>query len=569
MTGRTTLLALLRLAAVSALLFAGKVALAADRLDIADSFCTLATQSDLGAEDIAARTASLDCGRDRFSRKARYLWAYAVLPAQAFPAGALRFEGDSPPFDGLMLQVWRADGSVASRHFSATEIAAHWTAGTRFSVPLSDAGSRPVAVAARFENLWSTSTVATAEIMTEERAREERLSRLVTLALYCGFAAVPIIYSLAFFFVLRHRFMLLHAAMSACVVAYTFSSSNLIMHFVPGTDLWTRTLMSYCALALAGALSGFFMTAFMEAGAIGRRLRDVVHASAAILLGTCLFMVTLAPELPFTARNIYHASFVPMIACILFALVIGLRRGSRAARFIAIGWGALILGAFDRIARGLDLYVAPNEFDFALYFGLVFEAIVTALGVADRVIMLKRERDMALQREARLTELAETDDLTGLYNRRTLEARFDELGARGSKRALAIIDIDHFKAINDSFGHLVGDRVLCALASALRTHCGAAATAARIGGEEFAIVYVVDSPGLLRSRIAALRSEIARSIAAEVPELGRPVTVSAGVAVATGLGFADAHLAADVLLYNAKRSGRDRASFREDLAVAA
>ncbi len=162
-----------------------------------------------------------------------------------------------------------------------------------------------------------------------------------------------------------------------------------------------------------------------------------------------------------------------------------------------------------------------------------------------------------------LREQAIRDPLTGLFNRRYLTETFDRELTRAAREqqpvSVVILDIDHFKDLNDTFGHAVGDRVLQHLARLLQTHTRQGDIACRWGGEEFVVVM----PGA-RVEVAAQRADQwRRAILAEsILAHSRPVqvTVSAGVAAAPEHGHtSDALLeAADRALYAAKAAGRNQ-----------
>lgn len=173
-----------------------------------------------------------------------------------------------------------------------------------------------------------------------------------------------------------------------------------------------------------------------------------------------------------------------------------------------------------------------------------------------------------VENELRLRTVAVRDHLTGLYNRRF----FDELGDREWRRSkreafplsVLMVDIDYFKAFNDTYGHTAGDRVLAQVADCLRTTFRRAADfLARYGGEEFAAVLPsTDRAGGLRAgqRLCEGIEKLA------IPHGGSPqgiVTVSIGVATAdaktpTTASLQDHIVAADAALYRAKRAGRAR-----------
>jgi len=157
-----------------------------------------------------------------------------------------------------------------------------------------------------------------------------------------------------------------------------------------------------------------------------------------------------------------------------------------------------------------------------------------------------------------ITLLAATDMLTGVANRRTLEENLDRMFAQASRAAqpisVVMVDIDHFKHINDTFGHQVGDQTLQRVARALQQGCRSSDLVARYGGEEFVVVLPdTDLAGAataaenLRRRIFGLDAE---------PR----VTVSLGVATFPLHGGSPDHIlsAADAALYQSKSAGRNR-----------
>lgn len=168
------------------------------------------------------------------------------------------------------------------------------------------------------------------------------------------------------------------------------------------------------------------------------------------------------------------------------------------------------------------------------------------------------------RRYKRATLLSVTDDLTGLYNHRhfqqTLGAALGDAYLHGSPLCLALLDIDYFKRVNDTYGHLYGDQVLRALATAVKKILPPGASLARYGGEEFAVIFRHTD----LEHAVAVCEEIRRTVeAVPVPEpsSGRPLTVTASIGLAgyqLGLGKSRLVAAADLALYRAKAGGRNR-----------
>ena len=188
-----------------------------------------------------------------------------------------------------------------------------------------------------------------------------------------------------------------------------------------------------------------------------------------------------------------------------------------------------------------------------------------------RAVQAMYETSEARRQSRRYRELSLRDPLTGLYNRRHIDEQLAALLGPGSLPAaslsIALVDLDHFKRINDTFGHDVGDAVLRRVADLLQAAVpadGARALggsfAARMGGEEFLLV-LVDTPP---ERAAALAEDLRSAIAGHPWEdVTGDLPVTASIGVSTVTGSADQTPAAllgraDALLYRAKEQGRDR-----------
>jgi len=205
---------------------------------------------------------------------------------------------------------------------------------------------------------------------------------------------------------------------------------------------------------------------------------------------------------------------------------------------------------------------AQSSASLGLFFVvLTVLAVIACLIIARRLWVVQGERDAAWAKVISLEALSERDPLTGLLNRRVIEERFEALREQGFD-TFALIDLDKFKAVNDHYGHQVGDEVLVACGKALIGGEGRDYLTMRLGGEEFVV--------LLRGvdayyRAEALRKSLSLRIARAVPELEEPLTASMGLielpSAGQDLGFSQVYSRADALLYNAKASGRDRTCF--------
>jgi diguanylate cyclase (GGDEF)-like protein len=258
----------------------------------------------------------------------------------------------------------------------------------------------------------------------------------------------------------------------------------------------------------------------------------------------------------------------PMPLALLGSLVVGLllfrRRAVLAASFTAtvLLVGASVLTELEIIPYA-PLFpavpVASGRIATWWHIDMLLIVLVTiALVLGIFLYVLRRLR----AREAELERLSRTDPLTGALNRRQFVNAFERELARAARHdaplSVVIFDLDHFKSINDRFGHLIGDAVLIATAKAIGEELRVEDTLARYGGEEFVMLLPsTDSDG---ARAVAERCR-ARLEASPVVASGHAVRVTASFGIASRKGSPRAEellRVADEALYTAKREGRNR-----------
>jgi diguanylate cyclase (GGDEF)-like protein len=277
----------------------------------------------------------------------------------------------------------------------------------------------------------------------------------------------------------------------------------------------------------------------------------LVAGAAALMVLVLALLVRSSPE------ALDEASATGALVVVVFFVTLlrsDVRRAATCltAMLAAFAWGqALVGGQATPSQLAALLAVAVSGL-----FGLVMAASVESSERA-RFLAERREHDTAADRErliAALADAAVRDELTGLLNRRGL---LERRPAEGTRIGVLVVDVDHFKAYNDSFGHLEGDRCLVRVADALATHSRPGDVVARFGGEEFAVLlHGADHQEVLVAG-ERLRASV-RALALAHPS--RPdgvgvVTISIGVAVGT---WDEALAAADGAVYAAKSAGRDR-----------
>jgi diguanylate cyclase (GGDEF)-like protein len=253
--------------------------------------------------------------------------------------------------------------------------------------------------------------------------------------------------------------------------------------------------------------------------------------------------------------DVANALFLLTNAVALTTLVVAWWRGQTHAAYVLIAWVPLLVFTMWRALRFSSGERAQPWLEYGLPWVLAFTAVVLALGLADRMLTFRRERDSAKAH-------AERDGLTGVLNRGGIEHRLDwaliERQREHIPVSLLFIDLDAFKQVNDRYGHAVGDACLRAVTRAVSEQFQYGDQLGRLGGEEF--VLVLSGAGLSSATrigdqvVARIRHDCATVEGIEVA-----LTASLGVAQARdGDTVASLIARADHAMYAAKRAGGDR-----------
>lgn len=383
--------------------------------------------------------------------------------------------------------------------------------------------------------------------------RESGWSNLYLAAIYAAFAGMClalIIHHLALWTAMRHRFQLKYCLMVVILLGFTFTSSGAIAWAFPGIDNNDRLRLNYIGLGLAAASALSFARSFFEArvfaGAVGRAATIVPLA----LLSTSFGYALLAPWQMLLLDKAFAIAFLALIGFVGVILWRAWRLRSNYLWVFALAWGAPVLFAALRVGNNFGLIGWNFWVDQSTMLSMAAEALLSSIGITYRIRLLSRERDEARVQEVAARALADADPLTGLLNRRAFLHR--AIG-REDDQTLFVIDLDHFKAVNETIGHDGGDEVLRVFARGLRAAAPEGALVARIGGEEFAVVMdarrAIDPDDLL-ARLRRERMPFDMAITASIGTFTGPL--------ATESDWKTLYRRADRALYAAKADGRDR-----------
>jgi diguanylate cyclase (GGDEF)-like protein len=322
-------------------------------------------------------------------------------------------------------------------------------------------------------------------------------------------------------------------------------------------------------------------------------------------LGVAMFLLgsaTLLGTLPLPDPNTSDHFAIELVAGLLLlgaVFVFLLRPGRRWVSRLAVIYGILLVGVLMAVVRPIEatpfLYLWPMVFsayfcsrrelagDLALMwitlavgvFGFSTDPMKPALfigvglSITLTTVVVRLIAEHVSRVIAQLVKAADTDYLTGLYNRRAfdteLRGQCDRARRSGLPLALASFDLDHFKQINDRFGHAEGDRVLQEFGALLERELRGGDTLARVGGEEFAVVLF----GVGLAEAVAFAQRIGYQLSSRSRESGPKLSASVGVAAlsASADDPAALMLASDRALYAAKAAGRRRVAVWQDGAT--
>ncbi len=530
-------------------------------LDFGTGACIFPDHESLSLAGAMQRAARGDCPGSLSTGELRDSWLVkSGLDLTLDPANPLSVHLKQTLFEEMTLYVHYSDGHVWSARHDAASANRHTELGGMF----------------RLRIPWRDGTIDTIALYAEgvvdprgafvrptiENARAEAIETEQQSLIYGLFGGV-IFATLFFNFVLlvwlRYAFLFFYCGMTAATLLYGVAASGILVRALPaGLPPMLGNVAAEAILPVMLWFAVVFTITLLERGTVHMRLAIAGIALATLQVGAGIIaLITLftAPELlqiPLAVVNILGAVTMALIFPIA---VIAWRRGSRIILIYTLAWAVPLAAAFARILVALGFIETSAFIEDSYFYAMCLECVLSMIGIAYRISNLRAERDEARAREIELTYLAETDALTGLLNRRA----FIEYGIRRSgkgkqKTKLLLIDIDHFKTVNDGFGHEFGDRVLREAGKLIESISPANAIVGRLGGEEFALIV----PNSDRDDSAGT---VLRAFRATPMTDGIRITVSIGSAIGAitdDRSWRQVYRRADTALYDAKKTGRDR-----------
>lgn len=345
-------------------------------------------------------------------------------------------------------------------------------------------------------------------------------------------------------------YMLCYVVVQGIQTGFVFHPME--MSWLAGSEL----LVGASATALSVSFAALFVGRFCDLPHYAPALRVPVIALGLAMPLIVLLRCSQVPELMDMARTLVNPVLILGAFLLLFTALVAAIRGSRPAWFFLLGWTPLLVLTAMTSAQVTGALPGMDWLNDASIAMGAFEAIVLSLGLADRALTMRHDRDSA-------RVLADRDALTNLLNRRAWSEAANRMLAEAIQGAqpiaLLFLDLDHFKVLNDRQGHAAGDRALTAVAEVLSSELRPSDLLGRYGGEEFvAMLHGVNQEQAMLVATRLCRRVHRLEIAVDEKEL--LLSISIGLAMRSLGDTLDSLIErADQAMYYVKLNGRNHA----------
>lgn len=529
-------------------------AMVGQRLDV----CVVTSKSVTTAAQVFANPGVLDCTTPQTKFGPGDYWVLSgPVPKSIQGDRPVRVRTASVWQRAVTLYALYPDGRIVSHRMDDRDVPSQLQLGAIQQQPLPAQSAAPARLAWRVEGSANLRGILISPRIATPP--ESNNANIMMAALYAGFAGLAfglLVHNFALWGVLRQRFQLWYVAILASVLVYVFSSSGALAWLLPEISNTGRLRINYFSLALTGITALQFGRTFFEARVYTGWVGKLTDGVCVIMLVAATAFAVLAPWQIGLLDQFYSIAFLLLLVAVVPMIWRAWRLRSEYLWVFAAAWAAPITFTVIRVAHAFGLIGWNFWVDNSSLLGLAAEALGASLAIAYRIRQLADDRDTARAEGIAARTLADIDPLTGLLNRRAFLTK--AIGRPGSQ-TLLVLDLDRFKSINDKIGHDGGDEVLRRVSAILREAGGERGLAARLGGEEFALLADADASLDARAILDRLRSE------------GMPydLTVTASIGGCTGPISSESdwkalYRAADRALFAAKRAGRDRVHIASD-----
>jgi diguanylate cyclase (GGDEF)-like protein len=490
----------------------------------------------------------------RFPRSTAGNWV-VIAPQPPWDNGERVLTIYPPPLSTATVFANGGTQPLALDDFSQTS---HGHGRLAWRVPTNLPGSAPVLL--RFEPSPTLSAPVRFQLQPWDEYLQQDAQWLVFASACFAVMLAMVLMALCFAMMLRDVTFAWYAGYIFCYMLIQGIQTGFLFHPLEWSWLsGMAPLAGPAAVALSVAFASLFMMRFCELQRYAPLLRVPIVALAVGMIQLVLMRCSQIGLLVDVAQNLLNPLLMIGAALLLVAAIVAAARGSRQAWFFLAGWTPLLLLTAMTSAQVNGALPQLDWLNDASLAGGAFEAIVLSLGLADRALGLRHDRDI-------VRALADHDALTNVLNRRAWSERASTLLTSGPPRPIALLflDLDHFKLLNDRQGHNAGDRALIAVAQALTTELRPSDLLGRYGGEEF--VALLD--GTTPQQVMPVATRLCRRVhRLEIPVGDESILLSISIGVAVYRDGDDVESLverADQAMYEAKLSGRNRVCLHTD-----
>ncbi len=394
-------------------------------------------------------------------------------------------------------------------------------------------------------------------VMDEEEFSSYNIERIGTTAFYVGAILIILLYNLIIYSFIRVytflAYVMFHTIFLFLVLVLNGYFYEFVWYDVPNIGKYILPLL----IAAATVFQVHFFKLFLDIQRYGTKLNVLVNA---ILLYD-IFAFVSALFLPYTLalQVATIGSFLSTIIPFLIAQYLIFKYQVHTAKYYTLAWLFLMIGIVIEHLKNLGIVETTLFSRNAMQLGAIIEVVLISIGLADRFNNLLKSNE-------KLSALVSIDMLTGVYNRHhffeVAQKMLRIIHIKKEDYALLMLDLDHFKKINDTYGHDAGDRVLRSFAQHVRQGLRENDIFARIGGEEFTLLIKASKEESIA--FANRLREMVKKIELFSDE-DEKIAMSVSIGV---VGFNDAKenlekllKYADKALYSAKEQGRDRVEY--------
>lgn len=390
----------------------------------------------------------------------------------------------------------------------------------------------------------------------EKAFHTKSINSLIFFFTLYGLLIIMVLYNGIIGVYLKERTYLLYAVSILVATSYQFFSHGHLRYFIPQLD-WDGVIRMMIITAMGTVFSlGQFMRKILALKRYTPNFDKFIEWYLNVVLASMVLALFLPAQI---ALLICMVLATPSTTTGLVIIAYAHYKKSPLAKKFLAAWIIYYLGATLWTSYWLGLAPLSPLVEQSFLLGMSIEAILLSIILAYRIQVLRNEKKELMASQSQLHVLSYVDALTSIGNRRAFDDDYDSRMSQESQFGLALLDIDHFKSFNDTWGHAEGDKVIKTLGELLSSHAQDRYQAYRIGGEEFALIFNESNQEDIGILLEMLRQQFSEKFFQVDDEVRVQCSLSAGYdRRLPGETASDLFKRVDEALYEAKRCGRNQ-----------